>query len=123
MKKSILGLRTCIYYVPNLTEAIAWYTKAFETAPYFNEPFYVGFNIAGYELGLLPQEKELNREVNIETYWGVENVQEQYDRFISLGAKAHSAPQNVGGEIVVATVLDPWGNAIGLIYNPEFKLD
>jgi predicted enzyme related to lactoylglutathione lyase len=122
MKKSILGLRTCIYYVPDLQKAIDWYTQAFETEPYFNEPFYVGFNVAGYELGLLPQEKPLNRDVNIETYWGVENAQEQYDRFISLGAIGHSAPQNVGGEIVVATVLDPWGNAIGLIYNPEFKL-
>ena len=41
---------------------------------------------------------------------------------IALGAAEHEKPNNVGGEIVTATVRDPWGNVVGLIYNPEFKL-
>ena len=52
MKNSILGLRTAIYKVANIDAAKAWYSKAFQTEPYFDQPFYVGFNIAGYELGL-----------------------------------------------------------------------
>ena len=48
------GLRTVIYHVPDLAAAKAWYSAAFGTQPYFDEPFYVGFNIAGYELGLNP---------------------------------------------------------------------
>ncbi len=50
----ILGLRTVISRVPELAAAKVWYRNAFEVAPYFDEPYYVGFNIAGYELGLDP---------------------------------------------------------------------
>ena len=123
MSTSFLGLRTAIFRVSDINKAKAWYAKAFDTPPYFDEPFYVGFNIAGYELGLQPEEK-LNpqKSDNVLVYWGVDNVQKEYDRLISLGATEHEAPQNVGGEIVVATVKDPWNNVLGIIYNPEFKL-
>ena len=118
-----LGLRTTIYKTNNLDHAKVWYAKAFETEPYFDEPFYVGFNIAGYELGLLPDSVsgEEKREGNV-TYWGVNDIKEAYDNLLNHGARALEAPQNVGGDIMVATVTDPWGNVIGIIYNPEFKL-
>ena len=54
MEKRILGLRTVIYKVPDIGKAKEWYTQAFGMEPYFNEPFYVGFNIGGDELGLQP---------------------------------------------------------------------
>jgi predicted enzyme related to lactoylglutathione lyase len=120
MKTSILGLRTVGYKVNDLFKAKEWYTKAFGIQPYFDEPFYVGFNIGGYELGLQPD--DATRGDNVVTYWGVEDIQAEYERFLGLGATTHEAPQNVGGEIMVASVKDPWGNIIGLIYNPEFKL-
>jgi lactoylglutathione lyase len=41
---------------------------------------------------------------------------------LNLGATSHENPVNVGGEIMVGTVKDPWGNVLGIIYNPEFKL-
>lgn len=125
MKKSILGLRTSIYYVPDVVKARDWYIKAFETQPYYDTPYYVGFNIGGYELGLHPEgEKPIGqtRTHNVEAYWGVEEIDAQHNRFLSLGATERTAPQNVGGDIMVSTVLDPWGNSIGLIYNPDFKL-
>ncbi len=122
-KNMILGLRTTIYMVNNLKEAIEWYSKAFNTEPYFNEPFYVGFNIKGYELGLQPSETNSNsNSENVLSYWGVENIDEAYAHFLKNGAKIHEAPTNVGGELMVATVKDPWNNIIGLIYNPYFKL-
>ena len=54
-----LGLRTCIYPVPDLAAAKAWYARAFGVEPYFDEPFYVGFEIGGYELGLIPAQEAL----------------------------------------------------------------
>lgn len=123
MKSSILGLRTTIYKVANIEEVKAWYSKVFQTTPYFDQPFYVGFNIAGYELGLQPEEQPTSEKPeSVLTYWGVEDIAREYQRFLELGAVEHEKPQNVGGEIVVATVKDPWGNIIGLIYNPEFTL-
>jgi predicted enzyme related to lactoylglutathione lyase len=115
----LLGLRTVIYMVPDLAAAKNWYIKAFGIQPYFDEPFYVGFNIGGYELGLHP-EKDTKKADNAVTYWGVEDIQKVYDYLISIGATNHESPNNVGGEIMVASVIDPWGNVIGLIFNPEF---
>jgi predicted enzyme related to lactoylglutathione lyase len=91
--------------------------------PYFDEPFYVGFNIGGYELGLLPTESESEiNDANSITYWGVDNIEESYNNCLNKGASVHEKPTNVGGELMVASVIDPWGNIIGLIYNPDFKL-
>jgi len=119
----MLGLRTTIYKVADIAEAKAWYTKAFQQAPYFDEPFYVGFNIAGYELGLQPEATPTtDKPESVLSYWGVEKIQEEFDRLIALGASEHEKPTNVGGELMTATVKDPWGNLIGLIYNPYFKL-
>lgn len=118
----ILGLRTTIYHVPDLQKAKVWYSKAFECQPYFEEPFYIGFNVAGYELGLVPDETPADKKSdNIESFWGVENLEEAHNRLIEQGASEHVAPTNVGGEIVVSNLKDPWGNVIGLIYNPDFK--
>lgn len=124
MKSSnILGLRTTIYKVGNIDNAKEWYSKAFGVKPYFDEPFYVGFNIGGYELGLQPEEKEhVEKGDSVLSYWGVNNVEEAFNHLLKLGATEHEKPQNVGGEIIVATVKDPWENIIGFIYNPEFKL-
>lgn len=123
MQKRILGLRTAIYKVSDMEKAKAWYSKVFETEPYFDEPFYIGFNIAGYELGLHPEENEsVDKPESVLTYWGVSDVDSEYKRLLSLGATEHEQPTNVGGEIVVASAKDPWGNIIGIIFNPEFQL-
>ncbi|UOB16332.1 VOC family protein [Abyssalbus ytuae] len=122
MKDNILGLRTTIYKVPDLNEAKEWYSKVFKIEPYFDEPFYVGFNIEGYELGLIPEDIPADKKTdNVLSYWGVENIEKEYNRIISLGGIESEKVKNVGGEIVIATLKDPWGNTIGLIYNPGFK--
>lgn len=118
----MLGLRTTIYQVPNLESAKEWYSKAFNTSPYFDEPFYVGFSIGGFELGLLPNQSDSPKGDNVLSYWGVEDIQKVYEKLLNLGASSHEAPTNVGGELMVATVKDPWNNVIGIIYNPHFEL-
>ncbi len=124
MKTSYLGLRTVAYKVGDIQTAKQWYTNAFEVEPYFDEPFYVGFNIGGYELGLLQEAPPTkDKAETVVAYWGVKNIKETYNRLIGLGAIEHEKPQNVGGDLVVATVKDPWGNIIGIIYNPEFKVE
>ncbi len=103
---------------------MGWYGAAFQVEPFFGEPFYGGFNIAGYELGLMNDETTAAvKTANVLSYWGVEDIDGEVARLISLGATEDSMPVNVGGEIMVASVKDPWGNLIGLIYNPDFKLD
>ena len=122
MKTTVLGLRTVTYQVSDLEKAKAWYTKIFKTEPYFDELYYVGFNIGGYELGLMPEEIPLVRSDASVSFWGVSNMAKEYQYFLDNGATAIEPPQNVGGKIEVVTLKDPWDNVIGLIYNPEFKL-
>ena len=50
----ILGLRTAIYPVADLDAAKRWYSQVLGQTPYFDQPFYVGFEVGGFELGLLP---------------------------------------------------------------------
>lgn len=120
----MLGLRTAIYKVGNLSQATEWYSKVFETEPYFNEPYYVGFNIGGFELGLQQEDNPTTEKPeSVLTYWGVEDIDKEFNRLIALGASEHEKPTGVGGELKVASLKDPWGNIIGLIYNPEFKID
>ncbi len=113
-----LGLRTAIYAAPDLDVAKTWYTEALGVAPYFDEPFYVGFNVGGFELGLDPSRHPA--EGTPVTYWGVTDLQSTWQNLVQLGATPHEEPQNVGGPIWVATVKDPFGNVLGLIENPEF---
>lgn len=118
-----LGLRTTIYHAPDLDRAKEFYAKAFETEPYFNEPFYVGFNIGGYELGLDPNPDAGPAGAGGSVaYWAVEAIDEALARFESVGAGLVAPSQDVGGGIKVATVSDPFGNRIGLIENPHFAL-
>ena len=118
------GLRTVIYQVSDLEKAKEWYSTVVGTPPYFDEPYYVGFNVGGYELGLDPDMSGASGEVGgVRAYWGVESAAETYNLLIELGATVHSALQDVGEGIIVASVLDPFGNLIGIIENPHFSLE
>lgn len=118
-----LGLRTVAYKVPDLQKAKDWYSSAFKHEPYFDESFYVGYRIGGYELGLLPTEDETSITGNsVLAYWGVEDIEESIRTMLDMGAGKIDEAQDVGGGVIVASVSDPWGNIIGLIYNPHFKI-
>jgi len=117
------GLRTVIYHAPDLAKAKAWYSKVLGIEPYFDQPFYVGFNIGGYELGLDPDAASTpGGKGGSVAYWGVADARAAFERLISLGATERSAVHEVGEGIRVATVFDPFGNIFGIIENPHFKL-
>lgn len=116
-----LGLRTVIYHAPDLAKAKAWYAAAFNVAPYFNEPFYVGFNVGGYELGLNPDAGAVKVGNNAVAYWGIPNIEQAHAHMLERGAEPRGPIQDVGDGIKVASVADPFGNVIGLIQNPHFK--
>jgi predicted enzyme related to lactoylglutathione lyase len=114
------GLRTVIYHAPDLARTKAWYAQAFAITPYFDEPFYVGFNVGGFELGLMPDGAGGAAPGGVLAYWGVADVGAAFSHLLALGATTHEPPKDVGGDITVATVVDPFGNIIGLIDNPHF---
>ncbi len=117
---NLLGLRTTIYKVSNLSDAKEWYSKVLGIQPYFDQPFYVGFSVNGFELGLVPDEYTGQKSDSVSTYWGVENIKASYQELLQFGATPLEAPQNVGDGIWVAMVKDPWANPFGIIVNPHF---
>jgi catechol 2,3-dioxygenase-like lactoylglutathione lyase family enzyme len=122
MSAHFLGLRTAIYRAPDLAKARDWYTEVLGFGPYFDQPFYVGFSVGGFELGLNPDMSEPGvGEGSVTVYWGVANAEASLARLLGLGAVARGPVQDVGEGIRMATVFDPFGNVLGLIDNPHFQ--
>ncbi len=114
----LLGLRTLIYPSDNLDADKKWWAETLGFEPYFDQPFYVGFDVGGYELGLDPNAKI---EDGPRTYFGVDDVQQAVAHFVQRGCTVYEKPVDTGEGIVVATVKRPNGQLTGLIYNPHFK--
>ena len=118
-----LGLRTAKYTVPDIALGKAWYTQVLGIQPYFDEPFYVGFDVGGYELGLVPDSGVGPARVEAGVaYWGVADATEAYTHLLALGATPQEPVQDVGGGIKIGAVHDPFGNVLGVIENPHFKV-
>jgi predicted enzyme related to lactoylglutathione lyase len=115
----LLGLRTLIYNVDDLDAAKAWYTRVLGFGPYFDEPFYVGFSVGGFELGLDPDMTAVTPGTSQTGYWGVENIEKEFERIKGTGAEVISQVTEVGG-IRFATFRDPSRNTFAIIENPNF---
>lgn len=120
MAFKILGIRTVIYPAPDLEAAKTWWSQILDQQPYFDQPFYVGYEVAGYELGLLPDADPAD---GVLTYWGVSDVQAAVNEATEAGATVHAPVAEVGEGIVTGSVRTPDGSILGLIFNPNFKAD
>jgi predicted enzyme related to lactoylglutathione lyase len=116
----IQGLRTAIYPTPDLARGKEWYRQVLGRDPYFDEPFYVGFSVGGFELGLIPDGEP--GAAGVQVFWGVPDAAAELTRLTALGAAVHEPVKDVGGGIKVASVRDPFGNLFSIIENPHFKL-
>ncbi len=114
-----LGLRSVIYFVADLAVAKDWYTDVFEVEPYFDEPFYVGYQIGESELGLDPDltagQPGPGGSV---AYWRVADLDATLGRMAQLEIDVVEPIRDVGGGIRLAVLADPFGNAVGLIQSP-----
>jgi predicted enzyme related to lactoylglutathione lyase len=117
------GLRTAKYTTADLLAAKAWYREVTGVEPYFDEPYYVGFNIGGFELGIVPVESAatVRPEAGV-AYWGVANAAQAWNRLMGLGATPHEPIQDVGGGVRIGSVHDPFGNVLGIVENPAFRI-
>ena len=119
MAVELQGLRTLIHPTTDLDAAKAWWTEYLGFGPYFDEPFYVGFEVAGYELGLLPTD---DTSGGAYTYWGVDDVQAAVDAAVAAGATVVEEPHEVGEGIITGAVTTPHSGLVGFIRNPLFSL-
>ena len=83
-------IRSIIYHTTNLNEAKEWYKKVTGINPYFDEPFYVGFDINDFELGLDPDINSVKNGNNAVAYWSVDEIAAVVEKFKNLGAEIES---------------------------------
>jgi predicted enzyme related to lactoylglutathione lyase len=117
----LLGLRSGIYHVRDLAAARAWYAEMLGYEPYFDEEYYVGFDVDGFELGLDPDTSNVQPGAGgAVLYWGVASVDSVLARLVDLGAAEIEPAADVGAGVRHAIVRDPFGNVFGIIENPHF---
>ena len=118
------GFATVSYYAADLEAASAWYSEVLGIEPYFHRPGYLEFRVGDYqhELGILDRRFAVPgpRDGGVVTYWAVDDVQAAYDRLLELGATSHDAPTERGPGFVTASVTDPFGNILGVMYNQHY---
>jgi catechol 2,3-dioxygenase-like lactoylglutathione lyase family enzyme len=131
MEKLMLrGLTTIAYQTSDLEAARRWYTEVLGIEPYFARAEYVEFRVGDYEheLGLLDSKylpdlgggHASGAPGGAIAYWHVDDARASYDRLIGLGATPHQPPRDFGENFVGATVVDPFGNILGIMHNPHY---
>lgn len=122
-RRTFLGLRTAKYSARDLAGAKEWYSRVLDAAPYFDQPFYVGFDVGGFELGIVPDSTAapLRSEAGV-AYWGVTNADSALLRLISLGATPYEGVIDAGSGVRIGAVRDPFGNILGVVENPQFRV-
>ncbi len=108
-------------HTPDLAAGKAWYSKVLEREPYFDQPFYIGYAVGGFELGLLPDPDKRTGPGGQQVYWGVAAIDAEVERLAGLGATPTGPVMDVGEGIRHVEFADPFGNRFGVIENPHFK--
>lgn len=121
------GLTTVSFYAPDLAEAGRWYTDLLGIEPYFHKPGYMEFRIGDYqhELGIIDSKYApagaTDGPAGEIVFWHVDDVEGTLARLLDLGAKQYGALTDRGHGFVTASVIDPFGNILGFMYNPHYR--
>lgn len=121
------GLTTVNYFADDMTAAVAWYTEVLGIEPYFfreagGSPAYVEFRVGDHqhELGLLSRRFFSPDAGGAVVYWAVDDVHAAHARLLDLGATPHLDPTEHGPGFVTASVVDPFGNVLGVMFNQHY---
>jgi predicted enzyme related to lactoylglutathione lyase len=130
-KQTLRGMATVSFWATDVKEARKWYTKLLGTDPYFErpdskDPAYVEFRIGDFqhELGIIDV-KYAPKGAKTGTggavlFWHVDDIDATFEKLLSMGAKEYEpvTPREEG--FVTASVVDPFGNILGIMYNPHY---
>lgn len=127
------GLTTISYYADDMAAATQWYSEFLGIAPYFKRPEdeavvpqYVEFRLGDYqhELGLIDSRYapggSATGPAGAVIYWHVDDVKATLEKLLSMGATEYQAPTDRGEGFITAAVVDPFGNILGIMYNPHY---
>jgi predicted enzyme related to lactoylglutathione lyase len=108
------GITTVIYPVKDITQAKALFTVLLGVEPYADQPYYVGYKVAGQDIGLDPH----GHTAGMTAYYEVDDLKKTLQSLLDSGAQSVQEVQDVGGGKLIASVKDANGNIIGLTQTP-----
>ena len=120
------GLTTVSFWAADLAAAKQWYTELLGLEPYFERPGYIEYRLGDYqhELGIIDRRyaptSAATGPAGAIVYWHVDDVHAAFERLLSMGAQAYEAPINRGAGFITASVVDPFGNILGIMQNPHY---
>jgi len=122
------GLTTVNLYADDLAAAQSWYTEVLGIEPYFlrevdGKPAYIEFRVGDYqhELGVIDRRFAAPGPMpNTMTYWHVDDVTAVYSSLLDLGATSYEGPREHGAGFIAASVIDPFGNVLGVMFNQHY---
>ncbi len=121
------GLTTISFWADDLAAATQWYTQFLGIPPYFERPGYAEFRLGDYqhELGLVerryaPFDPAATSSAGAVVYWHVDDVPATLATLLAMGAQPLEAPRDRDGGFITASVVDPFGNILGIMYNPHY---
>src|SRR5688572_17626540 len=123
---TLRGMATVSYWAADWAAARDWYTRVTGVEPYFLRDGYAEWRIGDLqaELGLIDAryrpEGTPTGPVGAVLYWHVDDVEAELARLLDLGATLHEPARDRGEGFITATVVDPFGNLLGIMYNPHY---
>jgi predicted enzyme related to lactoylglutathione lyase len=111
------GIKTVLHPVSDLDRAKVLYTALLGVPPSADSPYYVGFDVAGEHVGLLPGGGPQGMTSPV-AFWQVPDIEAKLAEVTAAGATVKEPIRDVGNGRLVATVTDPDGNVLGLLQDP-----
>jgi len=111
---STQGIKIVLHPVTDLETSKAVYTALLGIAPQADSSYYVGFDVEGQHIGLVPSGGQQGMTSPV-AYWQVPDIEAKLAEVTAAGATVKEPPHNVGGSRLVATFTDPDGNVLGLV--------
>jgi predicted enzyme related to lactoylglutathione lyase len=108
------GIKTVLHPVSDLEKAKAVYTALLGTPPQHDAPYYVGYEVGGQHIGLVPGGAQQGMTAPV-AYWHVPDIEARLAEVTAAGATVKDPPRDVGGGRLVATFTDPDGNVLGVL--------
>lgn len=124
--QTLRGLATVSLWAADLEAAKKWYAELLGIDPYFERPGYAEFRIGDYqhELGLIDKRYapagSAEGPAGAIVYWHVDDVPAMFEKLLAMGAQPYERPIERGNGFVTASAVDPFGNMLGIMYNPHY---
>jgi predicted enzyme related to lactoylglutathione lyase len=129
-KLSLQGITTISFFAADMKAARAWYSELLGVDPYFQRPdaanpAYIEFRIGDYqhELGIIDSKyapKGAAGTGGAIVYWHVDDIEAAMATLKALGAQEHDPVTERGPGFITASVIDPFGNILGVMYNQHY---